>query len=50
MVSYNVNDMGILKIYYNDKIVCEIWGCNDKSESELKEMTYEILEEMGYGL
>jgi len=51
-VNYNVNDYGILKIYDTESgmIIAEIWGCADKTKSELEEMVEGVLEELDYGI
>ena len=51
-VNYNVNNYGILKIYDTESgmIIAEIWGCADKTKSELEEMVEGVLEELDYGI
>jgi hypothetical protein len=47
-INYNVNDIGILKIYDGNKIITEIWGCEHLSGEILEEFVEEILQELEY--
>ena len=37
-MNYNVDDNGVLKIYYNNEILCGISGCGNSSEEEILDL------------
>lgn len=45
MINYNIDYKGILHIYINNYILCEISECKNMNDEEIKKLVNDYLEE-----